>query len=438
MTRLRIVLAGTVAAMTAAVLLLGGALDEPEPAGAGGASVAVATEQLAAQFSAGSTDATIRSLENQLRERRDDAGSAVLLGLAYQQRVRETADFSDLARSEDVLKRALALEPQNADAVGGLATLALARHDFRAALELGRKARRLAPATARHHGVVGDALLELGRYREAFAAFERMVELKPGVASYARISYARELLGDKEGAIDAMKLALDAAAGRREALAWTHVQLGKIYLGMGRLGPAEAQILAALEIFPTYLYGFEARAQLALVRGRPDEAVSFALRAVDAVPLPQFVATLADIERARGNLAGAREQYALMGTIERLLRVNGVNSDLELALFRVDHGIRLRESLARARVARVDRPSIFADDVLAWALARNGRCGEALRYSKRSLRLGTKDASLFFHRGMIERCLGRDATAGKWFARALETNPNFSPIWADTARRYAS
>lgn len=438
MTRLRLVLAGTVAAMTATVLLLGGALNEPEPADAGGATAAVATEQLAAQFASGNADATVRSLQERLRDRPDDAETAVLLGLAYQQRVRETADFSDLARSEAALKKALVLEPASADAIGGLATLALARHDFRAALELGRRARRLAPATARHYGVVGDALLELGRYREAFAAFERMVELRPGVASYARISYARELLGDKTGAVDAMRLALDAAAGRREALAWTHVQLGKLYLGMGRLRPAEAQILAALEVFPAYLYGFEARAQLEAARKRPGAAVSFALRAVDAVPLPQFVVTLADIERSRGNLPGAREQYALMGAIERLLRANGVNSDLELALFRVDHGIRLRESLAQAREARLDRPSIFADDVLAWALARNGRCGEALRYSKRSLRLGTEDASFFFHRGMIERCLGRDAEARRWFARALETNPNFSLIWADTARRYAS
>ena len=438
MTRLRLVLAGTVAAMTATVLLLGGALNEPDPAGAGGATPAVAAEQFSAQFSSGNTAAAIANLQERLRARPDDVESAVLLGLAYQQQVRETADFSGLPRSEAVLKRALTLEPGNADALGGLATLALARHDFRGALVLGRKARQLAPSAARHYGIVGDALLELGRYREAFAAFDTMVRLRPGVASYARVSYARELLGDRAGAIDAMRLALDAAAGRREALAWTHVQLGKLYFGMGRLRAAEEQIRTASEIFPTYLYGFEARAQLEAARRRPRAAVSFALRAVDAVPLPQFVVTLADIERSRGNLAGAREQYALVGVIERLLRANGVNSDLELALFRVDHGIGLRESLARARAAYVDRPSIHADDVLAWALARNGRCSEALRYSKRSLRLGTEDAGFFFHRGMIERCLGRDAAAGRWFARALELNPNFSLIWADTARRYAS
>ena len=76
--------------------------------------------------------------------------------------------------------------------------------------------------------------------------------------------------------------------------------------------------------------------------------------------------------------------------------------------------------------------------MLAWALARTGRCEEALGWSKRSLRLGTRDASLFFHRGMIERCLGRDADARRWFRLALDTNPHFSLLWSPTARRYAS
>jgi Flp pilus assembly protein TadD len=161
-------------------------------------------------------------------------------------------------------------------------------------------------------------------------------------------------------------------------------------------------------------------------------------RAADAMPLPQFVATLGDLLSASGEERSAARQYALIGAIDRLLRANGVRVDLESALFDVDHGIRLRRALARARAARADRPSIDGDDVLSWALARNGRCGEALRFSKRALRLGTVDASKFFHRGMIERCLGNRAESKRWFRRALAVNPHFSVIWAPVARRYAS
>ncbi|MDX6400913.1 MAG: hypothetical protein QOF27_1519, partial [Gaiellaceae bacterium] len=84
-----------------------------------------------------------------------------------------------------------------------------------------------------------------------------------------------------------------------------------------------------------------------------------------------------------------------------------------------------------------DRPSIDGEDALAWALARNGRCGEALSHSKRALRLGTLDAAKFFHRGMIERCLAHHAIATHWFRRAVALNPHFSVLWAPVARRYA-
>jgi hypothetical protein len=61
-----------------------------------------------------------------------------------------------------------------------------------------------------------------------------------------------------------------------------------------------------------------------------------------------------------------------------------------------------------------------------------------LHYSKRALRLGTRDASKFFHRGMIERCLDRRVEARSWFRRALALNPHFSVLWSPVARRYAA
>ena len=146
----------------------------------------------------------------------------------------------------------------------------------------------------------------------------------------------------------------------------------------------------------------------------------------------------ATCSQSTGRTREAREQYDLVAAIEKLQAANGSRIDLESALYRTDRGIRLAETLDLARRARADRPSIAGDDVLAWALARNGRCAEARSYSERSLRLGTRDASLFFHRGMIERCLGRDADARRWFRLALDTNPHFSLLWSPTARRYAS
>src|SRR5207237_2240812 len=168
----------------------------------------------------------------------------------------------------------------------------------------------------------------------------------------------------------------------------TRVQLGKIYWNHGRLVAAARQFRDALTIFPGYAYGLDALAQVEAARGHRRRAIVLEREAVDAIPLPQYVAALGDLYAVTGRPAPARRQYALIGAIEQLLRANGVRVDLEIALFDVDHGIQLRHALGLARIGQRERPSIDGDDVLAWALARNGQCGSALHYSQLALRLG--------------------------------------------------
>jgi tetratricopeptide (TPR) repeat protein len=235
-----------------------------------------------------------------------------------------------------------------------------------------------------------------------------------------------------------MRLAQTAAIGEPEALAWTAVQLGKLYWAHGLVDRAAVHFHHALVAFPGYVYAYDALAQVEAAGGHLRKAIALEQRAVDGIPLPQFVALLGDLDRRTGHGAAARRQYATIGVIGRLLVANGVKTDLEAALFDVDHGISLRHALAIARRAHADRPSIDGDDVLAWALARNGKCSEALRWSQHSLRLGTQDALKFFHRGVIEQCLGKRAAARLWFRRALTLNPHFSVLWAALARRWST
>ena len=426
----RLILGGLAAASTVAALLLGGVLTDGSAQEAGRVPVASGI--------AATGSALIPQLQQHVRANPTDVVGLGLLGLAYQQRARETGDPTYYTKSEGVLRRALRYSPDDLVATSGLGALALSRHRFHEALVFGRRAVALSPSTARGYGVVGDAQVELGRYREAFAAFDRMASLKPSLSSYARVSYARELLGDVHGAADAMRLAIDAAAGQPEALAWSRTQLGKLFWSQGRVRAAEREYRAALAVRPGYVYAFDGLAQVEAARGRNRKAITYEQRAAEAIPLPQFVAALGDLQRLAGNDNRARRQYALIGAIQRLLRANGVRTDLETALFDVDHAVRLRRALSLARAAQAERPSIDGDDVLAWALVRNGRCSEALHYSKRALRLGTRDAVKFFHRGMVERCLGDSAVAKRWFRRALSVNPHFSLLWAPAATRYAA
>jgi tetratricopeptide (TPR) repeat protein len=435
MTRARWILAGAVAAIAATASLLGGVLSESNPSATAAADPGRISADLALSgFSLGDTEAVVLGLEARLRTAPRDARSLALLGLAYEQRARETGDAAFYQRAARALERAVALAPRNELAVGGLASLALSEHRFRDALGLARRAVTLAPSTARNYGLLGDALLELGRYGDAFRAFDRMSALKPSLAAYARISYARELLGREQGALEAMSLAVEAAGAQSEPAAWARVHLGKLHFNRGDLEAAGREFRKALFAFPAYVHALDALARVEGARGRYARAIELARQAVETVPTPEFRATLGDLYWASGQRSRARRQYDLARASERQSAASGADTSLELAQLEVDHGINLRGALALARAGHRARPTVVADDTLAWALARTGRCEDALRYSKRSFRLGTREAAFFFHRGMIERCLGRRGEARRWFAQALEQNPHFSLIWAPVAR----
>src|SRR5262249_16951888 len=215
------------------------------------------------------------------------------------------------------------------------------------------------------------------------------------------------------------------------------VQLGKLYWLRGDANTAARLYRSALAVFPGYVYALDALAPVAAGRGRLDRAIDLERQAVDAIPLPQFVAQLGDLYARAGRPAQARAQYATVRAIQRLLAANGIKSDLETGQVRADHGIAPTQTVALARKARALRPSILGDDTLSWALARAGRCQEALSWSRRALRLGTEDWLLFFHRGTIERCLGHRAAAKTWFRKALALNPGFSVRWSPVPHRSA-
>ena len=436
--RQKVLIASTTLLAAAAVVLFGGALQESPSAEAS----AIPADSAAAAFdpafsSVKDAGSLVRRLQHQIRQNPDDAASHALLGLAYQQRTRETGDPTYDRRAEDALQRALEIDEGSAVALSGLTSLALTQHRFEEALVFARRARALAPTEPRTLGAIGDALLELGRYREAFATFDELGQLKPGVPAYARVSYARELLGDHAGAVAAMRLAAETAVPGSEAAAWTAVHLGKLFDSGGDHRRAEREYLLALAHVPGYAAAFDGLARVEAARKRLSRAISLERRAIAAARLPEYVATLGDLLRRAGRPVKAARQYAAFNAIERAERANGVNNGLEEAFVHIDHGENVQAATARALSDLRTRPTIHAADTVAWGLARMGRCVEAKGYSKVALRLGTRDASMSFHRGMIERCLGSGDEASRWFRRAVELNPGFSVLWSPVAARYA-
>jgi tetratricopeptide (TPR) repeat protein len=395
----------------------------------------VALAERALAGAAGGVGASaLASLEERARAQPRDARLLTQLGFVYQLRWRETADPSYLPRSEAALRRALRFGVEDADAVLGLGSLALIQHEFREALRRGRQAQKLLPGSSRPYGVIGDALVELGRYDEAFAAFERMISLRPSLASYARIAYARELTGDREGAVAALRLARDAAVGQPEPTAWANVELAKLELALGRMRAARAHARAALRILPGYPSARVELARIDAAAGRLDAAVAGARRAVEALPTSGALALLADLLERDGQAGAARRERATIAVVDRLLEANGVQVDLESAVLRADARVRPEHTIELARRARAARPSIYGDDALAWALARAGHCDEAVPLARHALRLGTKDGLLWFHLGYAQGCAGDEEAMREAYRRALALNPEFSVRWAPVAR----
>jgi tetratricopeptide (TPR) repeat protein len=381
--------------------------------------------------SAGSRTAQgIASLQARLKQVPRDARAWAALGFAYVQQARISGDPSYYPKAERALRRSLALDAaRNADAMIGMGALAAARHDFAAALRCGERARAINPYSATALGVIGDALVELGRYPEAFAALQKMSDLRPDLASYTRASYAWELRGEAGNAKRALDFANEAAATPNDAAYVAYYQ-GELLWNAGRVTEAFLLYRQSIAHDPDFVPAYEGIAKAYAAQGNVARAIEQYQTVVTRLPLPQYVIELADLYALAGDPARASEQVALLHAQERLFRANGVNVDVETALFDADHGNDVAGGLAAAEREWGRRRSVFVADALAWSLYANGRYPEALALSEQSLRLGTRNALFLFHKGMIERALGFRAAARHDLRAALAVNPNFSFLWA--------
>jgi tetratricopeptide (TPR) repeat protein len=97
--------------------------------------------------------------------------------------------------------------------------------------------------------------------------------------------------------------------------------------------------------------------------------------------------------------------------------------------------MKLPQALDLARQELNIRQDIYAYDLLAWALYKNGHHEEALAAITKALQQGTQEAKLFFHAGMIYYSLGNITQAKTYLERALALNPHFHLFHADVAKR---
>ena len=378
---------------------------------------------------------TVEELQRELDRVPGNWTAWAALGLAYVEQARVTADPTLYSRAEGAFARSLQLRPQDNDpALTGQATLAAARHDFAGALALTDRSLAVNDSSPTTWAVRSDALTELGRYDEARAAVQRLLDLSPdGIDGLTRASYVLELRGDVAGARTALEQAAQEAT-RPADVAFAQQYLGELAWNEGDLPAARAAYEAGLAADPTSLALLAGRAKVTAAEGDTVAAAADHRRVVERLPAPEHLVAFGELLEATGEQADAEEQYAVVRATQQLYAANGQDVDSELALFEADHGdpAAAVQLAARAYAARPD--AVHVQDAYAWALHAADRSAEALPVARASARLGLRSPSFAYHLGVVEAAAGDQASAREALRRALDLNPRFSPLHAPRAQ----
>lgn len=368
---------------------------------------------------------------------RSDPGNADAqrnLGFALVQRVRETADPALYAPAMAAFDAALAVQPEDAVALVGVAGVQLGKHQFSAALDTAARAITLSPSLASAYAAKVDALVELGRYDDAQAAAGKMLGLQVDLTTLARVSYLAELHGQLTAALAAMRQAAASPGLAPENTAYVQALLGNLLVYSGDPDAAAAAYSTGLGLVPDHAPSLAGQGRLAVGAGRLDDAISRFERAAAIVPLPEYVIALGDAQAASRDPEAAARSYDLARAEIQLFKAAGVIVDVDLALLEADHGDP-GTSLRYAMTAHDATPTVRAADAVAWALHRLGRDKEAVTFVTEALRLGSIDPILRYHAGAIEAAVSDVKAARRNLEMALAIDPGFSAVGAAEARR---
>ncbi len=349
--------------------------------------------------------------------------------IAYLQKSRALAEPSLLSRADALLQRSLELDgDRNFEAFLGMALLSNGRHDFAGSVEWARKAIATNPHNASPYGVMGDALFELGHYDGADRAYQKMIDIRPDLASYVRASYAYQFRGETKAAIGALRLALEAAGPKGEDAAWIRHQLGDVYFGNGQLAKAARQNRIGTRLAPGYIPPQVGLAEVNIARGRLGAAIATMEHATKRLPSLEYTITLGDLYAATGRDARAQLQYErVLNKIHDHYR-HGVGPDADFILFFADHAVALNETLAQARRMYAQRPTAPVADALAWTLHKLGRHEEAWPLARRAAASPPQDPTFAFHAGVIASSLGQERPARALFLEAERSSLQLSPV----------
>lgn len=382
-----------------------------------------------------STKTSAGALFEKIKKDPADNKSKLALAALFIQEARVTGDYFyyDAAAFKyvnDVLKT----EPQNFEALIYKAIIQLSQHHFAEGLATAQQAQKINPYNAFIYGIMVDANVELGNYPAAVESSDKMVSIRPDLRSYSRIAYLREIHGDITGAIEAMKMAIEAGMPGHESTEWCRVQLGQLYEHTGELDKAQLEYETSLEARPGYAYALAGMARIATGKKEYERAIGHYVHAYDMINDPSFKEKLSEVYA----LAGQKEKSAESGkeVIRQMAKAASANtadsaghySDRELAYAYLTVN-NTGKALEHAVLEYNRRPdNIDVNETVGWVYYKQGEFAKALPYIKTALKTNSKNPTLLGRAGLVHYKLGDEKAALPLLSAALKQNPNVSPM----------
>jgi tetratricopeptide (TPR) repeat protein len=377
------------------------------------------------------TKAAINGLLAKLRQNPKDEKAKLQLAQAYIQESRVTGDHAYYDKAAlQLLNDVLKDQPENYDAVCCMATVYLSQHHFADALPIGEKAIKINPYNAFGYGLLVDANVELGNYTEAVKMADKMVSVRPDGRSYARISYLREIYGDLNGAINAMKMAVDAGYPGLEQTEWCRVQLGKLYEMSGNLAFADMQYEKANYLRPNYAYALAGMGRIKKANKDYPAAIDMFQKAAEMLRDYSFSDELTDLYKLNNEPTKAAKQAA---EVVKMLtaETDKANSDQQIghyadrelayAYLKVnDYDNALKHALIEynRRTNNID-----VNRTLARVYYKRGEIADARKYIAVAMKTKSNNPELLYEAGLIYIKSGELMEGLALIKKSLDTNP---------------
>jgi tetratricopeptide (TPR) repeat protein len=344
-----------------------------------------------------------------------------LLASALVRRAQETSDASFYAQAEIAVKKSLTIAPNNFATQKIYASILLGKHEYLAALELAKTLNHRVPDDVMVYGLLTDANVGLGNYKDAEDAAQWMLNLRPGnLPALLRAAHLRELFGDAEGAYELMELAYQSTppteTGEQASIL---TQMGRVRSASGNTEAAEKLFQQALTSFPGYPPALGNLAQVRVAQKRYAEAVVLLQQRDQDVSHAEGVYSLAEALQLAGRDTEARKAFADFEIKSLAESVRQDNSNRELIFYYAEHAHQPAKALDVATQEFTWRRDVYTLDAYAWALHVNGQDIEARKQIETALAVGIRDSRMFAHAGEIALNLGDRAAAQNYLQQAV-------------------